>query len=114
MPILYAHISTVALKRKNKQNKQTGRQLKQDSYIKSLIYRVPPTVYFYRITHLFKEGRFLVETISFKSAKRIMVFCNWPFYLLMLLGENLRWSLWGLGSLDSKDISMGGGGGRED
>ena len=34
----------------------------------------------------------------------------------MLLGENESWSLWGLGSLDSKDISMqcgGGGGGRE-
>ena len=33
----------------------------------------------------------------------------------MLLGENESWSLWGLGSLDSKDISMWGGvgGGRE-
>ena len=29
----------------------------------------------------------------------------------MLLGENESWSLWGLGSLDSKDISMWGGGG---
>ena len=26
----------------------------------------------------------------------------------MLLGENESWSLWGLGSLDSKDISMCG------
>ena len=31
----------------------------------------------------------------------------------MLLGENESRSLWGLGSLDSKDISMWGGGGRE-
>ena len=85
--IIRTHIHS-GFKKEKQTNKQTGRQLKQDSYIKSLIYRVPPTVYFYRITHLFKEGRFLVETISFKSAKRIMIFCNWPFYLLMLLGEN--------------------------
>ena len=30
----------------------------------------------------------------------------------MLLGENESWSLWGLGSLDCKDISMWGGGGH--
>ena len=53
-------------KRKKKQtNKETANLNRTVKALNRLIYRAPPTVHFHRIVHSFKEGRFLIETISF-------------------------------------------------
>ena len=51
---------------KNKQtNKQTDNLNRTGNVLNLLTYRAPPTVHFHRIVHSVKEGRFLIETISF-------------------------------------------------
>ena len=53
-------------KEKKKQtNKETANLNRTVKALNRLIYRAPPTVHFHRIVHSFKEGRFLIETISF-------------------------------------------------
>ena len=55
-------------KREKKPNKQTNRQTNRTvKVLNLLIYRAPPTVHFHRIVHSFKEGRSLIETISFSK-----------------------------------------------
>ena len=57
----------MALKEGKKQtkNKQTDNLNRTVKVLNLLIYRAPPTVYFHRIVHSFKKGRFLIKTISF-------------------------------------------------
>ena len=52
-------------KRKKETNRQTDNLNRTVKVLNLLIYRAPPTVHFHRIVHSFKEGRFLIETISF-------------------------------------------------
>ena len=57
-----------AIKKKEKKkqtNKETANLNRTVKALNRLIYRAPPTVHFHRIVHSFKEGRFLIETISF-------------------------------------------------
>ena len=53
--------------KKKQTNKQTDNLNRTVKVLNLLIYRAPPTVHFHRIVHSFKEGRSLVETISFSK-----------------------------------------------
>ena len=51
--------------KKKQTNKETANLNRTVKVLNRLIYRAPPTVHFHRIVHSFKEGRFLIESISF-------------------------------------------------
>ena len=55
----------MTLKTNKQTNKQTDNLNRTGNVLNLLIYRAPPTVHFHRIVHSVKEGRFLIETISF-------------------------------------------------
>ena len=50
---------------KKEKNKQTDNLNRTVKVLNLFIYRAPPIVHFHRIVHSFKEGKFLIETISF-------------------------------------------------
>ena len=50
---------------KKEKNKQTDNLNRTVKVLNLFIYRAPPIVHFHRIVHSFKEGKFLMETISF-------------------------------------------------